>query len=77
MGHQEIVLQVKGPKDKVYSVIEGLSGIKNITVNGILEEDLCEYTVQSEIEKIYEKAFYAMAENEFSYTGDEIILYVP
>jgi ABC-2 type transport system ATP-binding protein len=66
MGHQEIVLQIKGPKDKVYAVMESLSGINNITVNNVLKEDLCEYTVQSEIDKdIRETLFYTMAENDF------------
>jgi ABC-2 type transport system ATP-binding protein len=66
MGHHEIVLHVKGPKEQVCSVLEGLPGINKITVNGVLKENLCEYTVQSEIEKdIRENLFYAMAENGF------------
>jgi ABC-2 type transport system ATP-binding protein len=66
MGHQEIVLQIKGPQDKICTTLESLSGIKNITVSKVLKENLCEYTVQSELDKdIRESLFYAMSEGNF------------
>lgn len=66
MGHQEIVLQIKGPQAQVYAAMKSLSQIENITVNKVLSEELCEYTVQSEIdEDIREALFYTMAEKGF------------
>ena len=74
MGHQEIVLQVKGPKDKVYSVIEGLSGIKHYGKR-ILRRTYVNIPFNRN-RKIYEKAFTPWLKTVFLY-WDEIILYVP
>ncbi len=66
MGHREIIVQIKGPQDKIRTALESLSGVKNITVSKVLKENLCEYTVQSELDKdIRESLFYTMAEYNF------------
>ncbi|WP_213974037.1 ABC transporter ATP-binding protein [Tepidanaerobacter acetatoxydans] len=66
MGHREIILQIKGPQDKICTALESLSGVKSIAVSKVLKENLCEYTVQSELDKdIRESLFYTMAEYNF------------
>ncbi len=66
MRRQKIVLQVKGSKINVCSVMKNIPQIKNFTVNKVIDKDLYEYTVESQTgDDIREKLFCSMAKNNF------------
>ena len=65
MGYQEIVLQVKGPNDKIMNTKTFLK-FRVLRPRKLFKDKICEYVVKSEKEKdIREILFYSMAEQGF------------
>jgi len=66
MGHHKVVIQARGSNDKILEILSNLSGIESVEVSKVLNDNLCEYTIESEMDKdVREQLFYAMANNNF------------